>query len=136
MQSQKKYLGDSKRSTSFVRSFKIILKLMECFTTYTKSVKIFWRIRKVHKLCTFSQDHSKLVECFTNCGKSEKISGRFRKVHKLSTFIQNHSEASGMFYNVCKVRKSIQETQEILKLLECFTTCTKLEKISRRLRKL
>ena len=68
----KKYSGDSERSISFDPSFKIILKLVECFSMCAKSEKVFRRLRKVHKLCNFIQNHSEACTIFTPYSKSKK----------------------------------------------------------------
>ena len=46
MGSQKEYLGHLGRCASFVTSFKSILKLVECFTSYGELEKIFRTLRK------------------------------------------------------------------------------------------
>ena len=111
-QSQKIYSGDSRRSTSFVTSFRIILNLLKCFTTCAKSENICRRLKKIHMLCNFIQNHSNILECFTTCAKSENIFRRLRKVQNLCDLIQNYCEPYRMFYNLCKVKKCIQKTQE------------------------
>ena len=101
--------------------------------------KIFKRLRKIHKLCTFIQKHSEACGMFYNLGKVRKkylgYSGR-------SKSIQNHSEACWIVGSLKKYLgysgrwiSFVPSFKNILNLLECFASYEKLEKIFRRLRK-
>ena len=95
MGSQKKCLGQSERSKSFVTSYKIILKLLEFFTSYVESGKCLGHSKWSKSFVTSFKIILKLVEFFKSYGESEKIFRTVRKVQKLCNFIQNYSEVMG-----------------------------------------
>ena len=107
MGSQKKYLGHSERATSFETSFKLILKLVEFFTSCGKSEKIFKTLRNVHKLFIFIQKYSEACRIFF-------------KLWEVRKNILGHSERATSFETEFKL---------ILKLVEFFTSYGKSEKI-------
>ena len=102
----KKYLEHSERSTSFVTVFKIILKLVEFFTSCGQSGKIVQTLRMVHKLCNFIQNYSEAFRIFN-------------KLWAVSKKYLRHSGGStscGTSYRI------------ILKLVEFCTSCGQTKK--------
>ena len=130
MDCQKNYLGHFGRSTSFVTVFKIILKLVEFFTSCGQSGKIVQTLRMVHKLCNFLKNYSEAFRIFnklwavskkylrhsggsTSCGTSNRI------ILKLVEFFTSYGESEKMFRTLRKVQKpcnSIQKYSEAYKI--------------------
>ena len=63
--SEKNYLGHIGRSTSFITVFKIIMKLVDFFTSCGQSEKSFRALRKVLKLCNCIQKYSEACRIFS-----------------------------------------------------------------------
>ena len=96
-QRHRKCLGHSGRSRSFVPLSKIILELMKYFTTCAKVKKIFRRLKKVHKLSTFIQNHSEASG--TDCSANSFSTARKTVIYGFS---QNYAlEGLAFLTNFC-----------------------------------
>ena len=87
----RKYLAHSGRSASFVTSFKIILKLVEYFTSCGHLEKIFRTLRNFIKLCNFIQNHPKTCRIFYKLWAVRKTISNSQEV--LQAFLL-HSKSS------------------------------------------
>ena len=80
VESHENYLGHSGRSTSFVTSFKIILKLVDFFRSCGQSKKYLRLSGRSTSFATSFKIILKPVEFCTSCGQSKKGPGHFSEV--------------------------------------------------------